>query len=333
MHPYRIYSTEIMELIDMAPRHGIPVLSGQHPTIRKYHPSIGQFEAHHISLPHILVSNVQWTIEQEFMVIDDEMSPDYIAVYFHTAGRVLSSFQDMGDVPLEANSHNLMYSPPAKHVHRFQAKQRMTGLNLSIDKSYFTKLILPEDKWSERLLRSLEKGAPFLGVKGAGQLSPRMLPLIQLLQQPPVWDGMNPFKMQSVLFELLALQIGQLRQLEGGAGGQTTINKQDADKLIALRAYIDQHFLDELSLTGLASIAMLNEFKLKKGFKVLFNIPVFGYVRQLRMQHALHLLQEEGKSVEAIASTLGYRHPHHFSASFKKHFGVIPSQWHKRRLR
>jgi AraC-like DNA-binding protein len=43
------------------------------------------------------------------------------------------------------------------------------------------------------------------------------------------------------------------------------------------------------------------------------------------MEYAKLLIQEEGKYITEVARVLGYKNPHHFSAAFKKKFGIIPS--------
>lgn len=69
----------------------------------------------------------------------------------------------------------------------------------------------------------------------------------------------------------------------------------------------------------------LNDFKLKSGFKQLYGNTVFGYLGNLRMEVALRLLKEQ-KSVRLVAEEIGYKNPQHFTAAFKKKYGVLPSQ-------
>lgn len=70
----------------------------------------------------------------------------------------------------------------------------------------------------------------------------------------------------------------------------------------------------------------MNDFKLKEGFKELFENTVFGYLADVRMQKAYSLLQSKEHSIAEIAHLIGYKNPHHFSAAFKKKFDVAPSK-------
>jgi AraC-like DNA-binding protein len=78
-------------------------------------------------------------------------------------------------------------------------------------------------------------------------------------------------------------------------------------------------------LRSLARQFGINEFKLKKGFRELFGATVFGYIHTLKMHHARTMMEEAGASVSQAASRTGYKNANHFSAAFKKQFGMSPS--------
>lgn len=101
------------------------------------------------------------------------------------------------------------------------------------------------------------------------------------------------------------------------------IHPADLQKLFFLKGWLDIHYLEKLSLPDLARRCLLNEFKLKKGFRQAYGTTVFGYIRQLRMDHASQLLRT-GCPVTEAAFALGYEHPQHFSTAYKKYTGYQP---------
>ena len=111
-----------------------------------------------------------------------------------------------------------------------------------------------------------------------------------------------------------------------------TISAADTDKFHQLKYFLDTHFLEEYSLAELSRICLLNEFKVKKGFKELFGTTVFGYLRKLRMDYADRLLLDASRSVEEVSDLLGYEHAQHFSIAFKKYRGVNPSTIKSKRI-
>ena len=81
---------------------------------------------------------------------------------------------------------------------------------------------------------------------------------------------------------------------------------------------------DPPSLLSLAKQTGINSFKLKQGFRQVFNTTVFGYLYAYRMEEARRLLGLGELSVTQVAQTVGYSHPGKFAAAFKKKFGITP---------
>jgi AraC-like DNA-binding protein len=101
----------------------------------------------------------------------------------------------------------------------------------------------------------------------------------------------------------------------------------DISAMHGVKAYVQQHFLDDnLSLKLLCQQFGLNEFKLKKGFKMMFAQTVFGYAHQLKMQLSRDMLMTQNMNVNETAELLGYSTPNHFSAAFKKMYGFCPGK-------
>ncbi|ULT25013.1 helix-turn-helix transcriptional regulator [Sphingobacterium sp. E70] len=70
----------------------------------------------------------------------------------------------------------------------------------------------------------------------------------------------------------------------------------------------------------------VNEYKLKRGFKEIFNQTAFSYLSDLRLDLAKNDLLEGKKQATEIAFELGYCSLQHFSKAFKKKFGMAPSK-------
>lgn len=107
---------------------------------------------------------------------------------------------------------------------------------------------------------------------------------------------------------------------------------EDIKKIKHAKEVITNEFIDPLSIKDLSKYVGLNTFKLKVGFKEIYNTTIYGYIRNLRMEKAREYLIEGQKNVIEIANMVGYSNPSHFSVAFKKKFGVNPSEL-KRRVR
>lgn len=103
------------------------------------------------------------------------------------------------------------------------------------------------------------------------------------------------------------------------------LNKNDIEKLYYIREIITQNIDNPFSLKQLSRISGLNEFKLKKGFKEIFDSTVFEYIFEEKMQLGKKLIIETNQSIAEIASNVGYKNATHFTAAFKKHYQTLPS--------
>jgi AraC-like DNA-binding protein len=100
----------------------------------------------------------------------------------------------------------------------------------------------------------------------------------------------------------------------------------DRERLLFARDYLISHMDMPPTLGELARTAGINEFKLKNGFKEIFGTTVFGYLSDYRLEQVKFELTEGKKSATDVAFELGYSSLQHFSAAFKKKFGVAPTQ-------
>ena len=76
----------------------------------------------------------------------------------------------------------------------------------------------------------------------------------------------------------------------------------------------------------LAKAMFLSESQLFRKLKALCGKSTANYIRSIRLQKALELLQTSDKTITAIAFDVGFNDPAYFSRTFSKEFGKPPSQ-------
>jgi AraC-like DNA-binding protein len=103
-----------------------------------------------------------------------------------------------------------------------------------------------------------------------------------------------------------------------------TISATDKEKIYHARDVLLTRIQEPPSLQELSRLSGLNEFKLKTGFKQVFDNTVYGYLNDHRMEHARQLVLEGHTSLTDIADTYGFSSIQHFSTAFKKKFGMSP---------
>ncbi|WP_207436062.1 helix-turn-helix transcriptional regulator [Sabulibacter ruber] len=160
----------------------------------------------------------------------------------------------------------------------------------------------------------------------------RNLPITPLLQT--VLDSIHQCEqtgllkrifLQAKILELLFLQLASCG-IPASPAQATSLKEYDVEKIHLAKKLVEQNLQNPCSLIELAHRVGLNDFKLKKGFREVVGNTVFGYLHDLRMEAARRLLLEQHTTVSEVATEVGYKNPHHFTAAFRKKFGVLPSQ-------
>lgn len=80
------------------------------------------------------------------------------------------------------------------------------------------------------------------------------------------------------------------------------------------------------NINYLSRISAMSPTKLKTDFKRLYGMPIYEYYQKNRMQRAKMLLMEGKYSIKEIGIKVGYSNLSHFAGSFKKEFGMLPSE-------
>ena len=132
--------------------------------------------------------------------------------------------------------------------------------------------------------------------------------------------------LESKVLELLALQFITLNE-SAPAAKQVSFRPEDADRVQYAKELLEQQMCNPPSLSELAQLTGLNEFKLKQGFRHLFHTTVFGYLYDYRMAQAQSMLGDDYMNVTQVSAKVGYRSPEAFSTAFRRKFAVSPKAY------
>jgi AraC-like DNA-binding protein len=121
-----------------------------------------------------------------------------------------------------------------------------------------------------------------------------------------------------------------LKEATAHSNENAKFSLEDLERLYAAKNYIDTHLLQHDTISQLSRKVGINELKLKKGFKEIFGIGVYGYRKRERLRIAKNELEQTRKSIKQVAKNAGYRNANNFSAAFKKVFGVSPQLLRKK---
>jgi AraC-like DNA-binding protein len=93
-----------------------------------------------------------------------------------------------------------------------------------------------------------------------------------------------------------------------------------------VRAYLEDHYNQEISLEQLARVANLSSFHLNRSFRKTYGMPPHAYQIQVRILKAKRLLRKE-RSIEKVAIETGFASQSHFGSHFKRLVCVTPRRY------
>lgn len=94
--------------------------------------------------------------------------------------------------------------------------------------------------------------------------------------------------------------------------------------------YMKSQYKTALSLEQTAAEVYLNAEYFSRIFKEEMGCTFIAYLTELRLNHALHLLENTAMRVQNIAQEVGYPNVSHFSTTFKKKYGVSPYEYRQK---
>lgn len=272
-----------------------------------------------IGMPGVTLDNVMIRPGKKLSLVDVTEKKN-IQSSFVISGQADSTF-DFGSKKegIQNSRHGFQFSPGYKAEHRI-VSNHFHALSLDITPDFFQSLMTSAAGDMDELYNHFVQGGASRSVL---MVQPRMIEIINYIINCPFKGVTRYLFIESKVLELLALQFDQLTT---NHSLKPSTSQADIEKFSAVREFIENNYLDTLSLTSLCRTFSLNEFKLKKGYKELFHTTVFGHINSLRMEKARQLLSQQTMTISEVSDFIGYKNLGSFSAEYKKRFGYAPSK-------
>lgn len=293
-------------------------VNGYHETTRE-HPDFGRWQERSFRLNHINIYEHRAQLNKPVNVQYQEVGlGGYVHHCISLEGNMGAHFlNNKLSAHLSQHRYHQLFIPENEYVLGFG--QMFTNVHIEIDSEHYTSLLCDSEEWSNELRNKIVDNKIFY--PGDFKLTSGMLHAIHEIFNSPLSGSLKRLLIEAKVHELVALQLASL-------SGQMSSNKQrpsQRDLFYAIHDYLNQNFLKEHSLKDIARNFAINEFALKKGFRENFQTTIFEFLLSKRLEHAREQLLYTRQTVQEIGSLVGYKYPNHFSAAFKKMFGILPS--------
>lgn len=113
----------------------------------------------------------------------------------------------------------------------------------------------------------------------------------------------------------------------------SSLEKHTDNEIIGIAksiAYIEEHYMDDLTLNELAKIAGFSPRHFSRRFFEIKQTTPIHYIQALRLEKASYYLRNTQLPVSEVAMQCGFSDSNYFSRSFKKHYAITPIQFHKK---
>ena len=249
----------------------------------------------------------------------------HVSMHFQVSGRSDASISGLATgQAMQGGQFNILncIDPVSSFVFPKQTHYAYTCIGL--EPMFFNNVLEECGPGYHQLLTKSQKREAFTLFSSGAVISHAQFSALQLLQNPPLADNLKTAYTRSKVKELILLSLSAYSTTADRQKG--TILAVDIEKLHAVKEYLSEKYLDNLTLDGISRKFLLNEFKLKKGFKALFGSTVFGCIHELRMQHAHNLLLGGDLSVSEVAAITGYNSDSSFIRAFRAFYGNSPGK-------
>ena len=126
--------------------------------------------------------------------------------------------------------------------------------------------------------------------------------------------------------ELLYLLCTEVSESNGSLSGSGC---PVSHSLLEVKAYIQTHLSDKLTIAFLCKQFSLSPTFLKEGFRRTYGMPIHSFLVQQRLRRAQELICTTRMPIQQIAQAVGYEGMSQFNAAFKREYGMTPGQYRK----
>lgn len=217
-----------------------------------------------------------------------------------------------------------------KGIESFNENSLLKSINIVVKKDFLFKN-LPQNKISESIFKNLEnKNCNFLLKNRPTNHKAKLI--TSEIYSSNYFGNLEKLFLDSKVLELLYIEFNDLCQNPSlFKKEKIKFSNYDVAALHHARSILLENMQNPPSIQNLAKIVKLNEFKLKIGFKKLFDTTPYKYLHEYKMQKAKILLETSDMNVTEIANEIGYKFLHNFSKVFAQRFGILPKDLMKSR--
>lgn len=212
---------------------------------------------------------------------------------------------------------------------KYKANTRLKNIIIFVKQSFIEK-ILKDSYKLEDILTHLEKGKFSKSIK-SNTTNIKTKQCAYEIYKARNDTTLDKLFIQGKVLEILSYEFSELITEKEVELSNITYSEYDLRALKSAKKILMENVKNPPSILELSRQIKLNEFKLKHGFKKVFNTTPYNFLLEYKLHEAKQMLEEGDMNVSEVAFEIGYKQVHGFSNAFYKRFGVRPKDVIKNR--
>lgn len=152
--------------------------------------------------------------------------------------------------------------------------------------------------------------------------------MMQSLKKPSV----SKLQIDHYVIEILENTLGRITDYHPEKKLHSSLKRNHLYTIEEAKAFIAHNFMDDISLNEIAKHCHVSPFHFSRLFKTFTSYAPHRFLLDMRLLNASRLLSETELPVSDVAFTSGFNSIEHFTATFKKNYGVPPNGYRQKQI-
>lgn len=189
---------------------------------------------------------------------------------------------------------------------------------------------MPNSSLKDAIINSLDKNIPNKLITKR-KIDIQLQLLLNSIYYNPFEGALDNLFIQSKILECIFLEFKDLVEINPFKTNNVKLDSKDIEAIKKAKDILIKNLQNPPSIVELAKKVRINEFKLKIGFKKVFNDTPYNILLDYKLELAQKLLKNSDMNIEEIGKYIGYKHSPNFTKAFIKKYKVRPMDLMKKR--
>ncbi|QZY53869.1 helix-turn-helix transcriptional regulator [Crassaminicella profunda] len=240
-------------------------------------------------------------------------------------GNLFNNEEQAGDMNLSGGNMSIYFREKMRGIVKFIEGRKINYITIIANEKFINENLLNRE--SQKSLIDFRKSYRAIDLTKPHKPKVEIKYIFKQMLACDFSDIGKMMYLQSKAIEVLSLVWEKEIKLEKEKENLLFLDKQACEAIEKARQIVEENIVEPYTISMLAKEVHLNEYKLKKGFKQLYNMTIFAYLKHIRMLKAKELLSQRDLNIGQVACAIGYTNASYFARNFKEIYGENPKDF------